>query len=129
MLCFRGGALNQVLRDITEKIHHKDTCKRNRKENGSRFGHNPHSCSFSTSLELYVKNAECKFEKILAHKKVDFTDLPDDVEDLKENANVRASTIIDTSLQLILLADLKSDVDIGCRRFEDLIEIENLLKE
>ena len=88
------------------------------------FGHKPYSCPFSKS--------ECDFDKMLAHEKVDWTYLIDD-EDSEEcwkpSVDERKSTLIDTTLQLILLDDLNSDVKNGCRRHDDLKEVENLLKE
>ena len=103
-----------MLKDILDKKHDKDTCKANCYQNGKFFSQTPFQCKyFSGDLD---------YNNLLVHDKFNY-----DSTDGATTLVVTDPTVLKFFGQFVQWDDLKSDLEIGVRKQEDVVEHEQPL--
>ena len=108
--------MTRVLKDILDKKHDKDTCKANCYQNGKIFSQTPFQCKyFSNDLD---------YDNLLVCDKSNY-----DFTDGATTSVVTNPKILKLFGQFVHLEDLNSDLEIGVRKQEDVVEHEQPLGE
>ena len=106
--------MTKVLKGILDKKHDKATCQANCKQNGKIFGQTPYPCQYYSD--------DLKYGNLLDHEEFHY-----DSTDGASTAVVTNPTVLKFFVQFVQWDDLNSDVEIGVRKLEDVIEHEQLL--
>ena len=108
--------MTKVLSDIKGKKHEKKACFSNCKENGKAFNQKPHQCTYHTGSQRYRDLLE-------------YHTVPDVVAEDEFDRGISSNpNITKFCLQLILLEDYKEEINIGVRKEEDIMEVENTVE-
>ena len=96
-----------------EQKHDKKVCFTNCNENGMVFNQKPHQCRFYTGSPRYKDLLECH-------------NVP--TVDAADGGTTSNPIIKEFCLQLILLEDYKKEINLGFRKNDDIIEVENVVE-
>ena len=108
--------MTKVLKGILDKKHDKATCQANCKQNGKIFGQTPYPCQYYSD--------DLNYDNLLAHEEFHY-----DSTDGASTAVVTNPTVLKFFVQFVQRDDLISDVEIGVRKQEDVLEHEQPLGE
>ena len=106
--------MTKVLHDIKQKKHDKKVCHTNCTANGDTFNQIPHQCKYYSGSPGY--------KRLLKYHKISHA-AASGGSGTSSNESIK-----DFCLQLILLEDYKEEFSFGCRKEEDIIEVQNAIE-
>ena len=107
-----------VLENVIQKHHDKEACKYNCEKNGKTFNHEPYHCHYFSKHPSY--------DKLLAKKTLTFLDYPDGAQSETDEKTEKLLELADLSS---IWEEMKVEVQIGCRKYEDVVETEKSVIE
>ena len=105
-----------MLKGILDKKHDKATCQANCKQNGKIFGQTPYQCQYYSD--------DLKYGNLLFHEELHY-----DSTDGTTASVVTDPRVLKLFVQFVQWDDLNSDLMIGVRKQEDVVEHEQPLGE
>ena len=99
-----------------DKKHDKVTCKANCFQNGKVFSQTPYQCQYYSN--------DLNYATLLVHEEYSY-----DSTDASMTSEATNPSILKFFAQFVLLEDLKSDLELGVRKQEDVAEHEKPLGE
>ena len=105
-----------MLKGILDKKHDTVTCQANCKQNGNIFGHTPYPCQYYSG--------DSKYDNLLVRKEFHY-----DSTDGATASMITDPRVLKFYVQFVQWDDLNSDLEIGVRKQEDVVEHEQPLGE